>query len=236
MIGASGLDTSHGSGTQTTSVPLTSEYPFARVDLLPPEILADRRFARARGWMALAVVGTVLLTGGVYALASNDADQAAAELVLEQARTTELNAEAAQYAAVPAILAGVDRAETALQTAMVTDVEWYRYLSQLATVTPDGVWFTTMTLTTAQPGLQPAGDPLAPVDVAGDVTTVGRALTYDHVATWMDQVESVSGVDHALVGTTTLTTDTATEPFVEFQVTAKLLAEAYSDRYVAKGE
>lgn len=229
------MSTSTGTDTPTTSVPLTSEFPLAQVDLLPPEILADRRFARARGWMVVSVVGTVLLTGGAYALAANDADQAAAELAVEQARTAELNEEAAQYAAVPAILASVDRAETALETAMATDVEWYRYLSQLGTVTPEGVWFTTLTLTTAAPGTQPAGDPLAPVDVAGDVTTVGRALTHDHVASWMDQVESVSGLDHVLVGSTTRA-DTATEPLVEFQVSTKLLAEAYSDRYVAKAD
>lgn len=232
------MSLAHDVDTQTTAVPLTAEFPVAQVDLLPPEVLAERRFSRARRWMVVSVVGTVLLTGGVYALAANDADQAAAELAVEQARTTELNQEAAQYAAVPAILASVDRAETALDTAMATDVEWYRYLSQLGTVTPEGVWFTTLTLTAAAPGVQAASDPLAPVDVAGDVTTVGRALTYGGVAAWMDQVESVTGLDHVLVGNATLSTATAsaTEPFVEFQVSTKLLAEAYSDRYVAKAD
>ena len=220
-----------------TSVPLTNEYPLARVDLLPPEIIAGRKFSRARGWMAVAVAATVGVTGGVFYLASADAVAAAEELVTEQARTTELNTEAAQYAAVPAILASVDRAETALDTAMATDVEWYRYLSQMGSVTPEGVWFTSIALTAAAPGFAPAADPLAPVDAIGDVVTTGRALSYADVATWMDNVSSVSGYDHVLFSSTALQDEESqSEPFVDFTVSVKVLPEAFSDRYVSKAE
>ena len=226
-----------GTDTQTTrtAVPLTSEYPVPRVDLLPPEVLADRRFRKARGWMALSVVGTVLVVGGAFALAANDADNAAAELALAQQRTAELNAEAAQYAAVPAILASVDRAESALDTAMVTDIEWYRYLSQMGTVTPEGVWFTNVSMTATAPGAV-ASDPLAPVDSVADISTVGRALTYEDVATWMDRLESVTGYDHVLFTNTARNDGADSEPFVDFQVSVKALADAYSDRYVPEAE
>lgn len=227
-----------GVDTQTTSVvPLTSDYPLVRVDLMPPEVLADRRFRKARGGMVLAVVGTLVLTGGVFWLAASDADRAAEALELERARTVELNGEKDQYAAVPAILAQVDRAETALDTAMATDVQWYAYLSQMGTVTPDGVWFTTLTLASAPPvGVQVAGDPLAPVDSVGDISTVGRALTYEDVATWMDNLESISGYDHVLFTSSELKPDEAAEPFVEFLVSAEVLPEAYSERYVPEAE
>ena len=216
-----------------TAVPLTGEYPVARVDLLPPEIIAGRRFRTARGWMLLSVVGTVLLTGGVLWLAANDADTAAAELSAEQARTTELNAEAAQFAAVPAILASVDRAEAALDIAMSTDIEWYRYLSQMGSVTPSGVWFTGITLTATAPVAGAVGgDPLAPVDAVGDVTTVGRALTYGDVATWMDNVSAVTGYDHVLFSSADEAEVEGDEPYVEFQVSVKVLPDAYSQRYV----
>lgn len=216
-----------------TAVPLTSEHPVARVDLMPPEVVADRRFRKARGWMLLSVVGTVLLSGGVLWLADADADAAAAELATEQARTAELNAEAAQYAAVPAILASVDRAESALDTAMATDIEWYRYLTQMGSVTPSGVWFTSITLTAAPPGAVGAGgDPLAPVDAVGDVTTVGRALTYEGVAAWMDSVSTVTGYDHVLFSNAARSETDATEDFVEFTVSVKVLPDAYSQRYV----
>jgi len=229
-----GVDTS----TTRTSVPLTNEYPLARVDLLPPEIIAGRKFARARGWMVVAVVGTVGLTGAAFFVADARADEAATQLAATQARTTELDAEAAQYDDVPATLAAVDRAETALETAMVTDVEWYRYLSQLGSVTPEGVWFTSVTFTGTPPGGQAvvSGDPLAPTDAVGDVITVGKALTYTDVAAWMDNVSSVTGLDHVLFSTAALTTVDVPEPFVDFQVSAKVLPEAYSDRFLSEAD
>jgi Tfp pilus assembly protein PilN len=225
-----------GVDTQTTSVvPLTSEYPLVRVDLMPPEVLADRKFRKARGGMVLAVVGTLALTGGVFWFAANDADRAAEELAVEQARTTQLNAEAAQYAAVPAILASVDRAETALDIAMATDIEWYRYLSQVGVLAPEGVWFTNITMVSVPPTGQAGSDPLAPADAVGDVQTTGAALTYEDVATWMDNVQSVTGLDHVLFANAGVTEEQVEEPYVEFLVTTKVLPEAYSDRYVPKG-
>lgn len=218
--------------TKRTVASLAGEHPLAQVDLMPLEVLADRRFRTARVWMALAAVGTVAVGAGVFALASADADNADAALALEQARTTELNAEAAQYAAVPAVLASVDRAEGALSTAMATDIEWYRYVSQMAAVAPQGVWFTSMTLTATAPAADAvAGDPLAPVGAVGDVLTVGRALSSDDVATWMDDVSTITGYDYALVTGATANAETATEPFVDFQVSVKVLPEAYSHRY-----
>jgi Tfp pilus assembly protein PilN len=233
------MSTQPGAVTETTTVvPLTSEFPLARVDLLPPEVLADRRFKKTKGWLALSVVGALALSGGAFVWASADADAAAAELAVEQARTAELNAEAAQYAAVPAIIASVDRAETALETAMAADIEWYRYLSQMGAVTPDGVWFTTLTGTATPPSgaVAAVGDPLAPVDSVADISTTGRALVYKDVATWMDALEGVTGYDHVLFSAATLDSDSASEPYVDFQVSAKVLPEAYSDRYTAKAE
>ncbi|MFC5382379.1 PilN domain-containing protein [Aquipuribacter nitratireducens] len=234
------MSTQPGAVTETTTVvPLTAEFPLARVDLLPPEVLADRRFKKTKGWLALAVVGSLALCGGAYAWAAADANAAAEELAVEQARTSELTSEAAQYAEVPAIIATKDRAETALETAMASDIQWYRYLAQMASVTPEGVWFTNVTATANAEGAGASGatgDPLAPVDSVADVVTIGKALSYEDVATWMDRLETVTGYDHVLFSTTTLNDDTADEPYVDFQVSTKVLPEAYSDRYAPKAE
>ena len=232
MSAVPGVDTF----TTRTSVPLTNEYPLARVDLLPPEIIAGRRFKVARGWMATGLVATLALTGGVFLLASADADTAAEQLALEQARTADLNAEAAQYAAVPAILASVERAESALDIAMATDIEWYRYLAQMGTSTPEGLWFTSMSLTVAPPtpGGGTGGDPLAPVDTVADVQTIGRALAYQDVAAWMDNLDAVTGYQHVLFTQAQLNNDAADSQFVDFTVSTKVLADAYSNRYVSE--
>ena len=225
------------SGTETTEtvVPLTAEYPVARVDLMPPEVLANRRFRRAQRYMGGGVVVVVLGIGGGWFLADAAADAAAAELAAEQARTTQLQAEAAQFAQVPAILASVDRAQSALATAMAADVEWYRYISQMGENAPAGVWFQSLTVSTLTPGALSA-DPLAPVDAVAEISTTGRAAAYVDVATWMDSFEGITTLDYVLVPDATLDDDSGVESWVDFTATTKVSPEAYSERYAQEGQ
>ncbi len=231
------MSTQQQETTRETVVPLTSEYPVARVDLLPPEILERRNFKKAQGWMVVGVVGVVAVLGTGYYLAVADAQQAADELAVEQQRTTVLQAEAAQFAQVPAILASVDRAESALATAMAGDIEWYRYLSQVGQNAPEGVWFrsinaTALDTTTAAV----AGDPLAPVDSVAELTTTGRALSYPDVATWLDSVDAISNLDYVLFSDARLDSESGEKPWVEFTTSTKVAPEAYSDRYAQEGQ
>lgn len=225
-----GIDTS-----QETVVPLTGEYPLARVNLLPPEILDGRRLKRAQGFMAAGVVGVVAVLGGGYYLAQADSAKAAQELVVEQQRTTVLQAEAAQFAQVPAILASVDRAETALTTAMATDIEWYRYLAQIGLSAPETVWFQTMSFTALPPATVSA-DPLAPVDSVAQISTTGRALAYVDVSAWLDSLDSIPNSDYVAFTDATLDTESLAQPFVSFTTSSQVAAEALSDRYTPKGE
>lgn len=225
-----GVDTS-----QETVVPLTGEYPVARVNLLPPEIIEGRRFKRAQGGMALAVVASVALVGGGYLLAQADTTRAQEELATEQALTAALQAEAAEFAEVPAILASVDRAETALDTAMATDIEWYRYLSQIGLSTPDSVWFRSMTFTALAPGAL-SSDPLAPQDAVAEISTTGRALAYVDVAAWLDALDGVPGADYVSFTDATRDPETGATPWIDFTATSKVGADAVSDRYAPEGE
>lgn len=218
-----------------TVVPLTSEYPVARVDLMPAEVLQRRSFKKAQGWM---VVGLVAVVGGIgtgWYLAAADATTAAEELATEQARTVALQAEAAEFAEVPILLASIDRAESALATAMVTDVEWYRYLAQLGRSAPAGVWFDSVSFTSLEPGAL-ATDPLAPVDTVAEISTTGRALGYKDVATWLDSFDGITNLDHVLFSDATRDNDSGEEPWVDFTATTKVAPEAYSDRYAQGGQ
>ena len=169
---------------------------------------------------------------------SADADRAAEELAVEQARTAELQAEAAQYAQVPAILASVDRAESALATAMATDIEWYRYLSQIGQSAPEGVWFPDDHHRHGRwnPAV-PGGDPLAPVDAVAEVVTTGRALAYADVATWMDTRRRDQAPGLRAVQRRDPRRGDGRGPLGRLHhVSAKVPPEAYSDRYAPKAE
>lgn len=213
-----------------TTVPLTSEYPVARVDLMPAEILERRRFVRARGWMGAAIVGVVGVAGLGWYLAHADSVAAAQELAAEQAVTAQLQAEAAEYAEVPVLLSSVERAQTALSTAMATDIEWYRYLAEIGQTAPESVWFDTISLAAATAATVGA-DPLAPLDSVAEVTATGRALAYEDVATWLDSLDGISNLDYVLVQDATLDTESGDSPWVDFSTTAKVASEAYSERF-----
>lgn len=230
MSTTTGADTGH-----ETVVPLTGEYPVARVNLLPPEIIEGRALKRAQRWMALSVVGVVAAAGGGYYLAQADAAEAAEELAAERARTAVLQEEAAQFAQVPAILASVDRAETALDTAMAPDIEWYRYLAQFALSAPESVWFRNLTFT-AVPAGGTTGDPLAPTDSVAQISTTGRALAYVDVAAWLDALDGVPTSDYVAFTDTTLDEESLDQPFVDFTATSLVAPEALSGRYAPKGE
>lgn len=225
-----------GATVQETVVPLTSEHPVARVDLMPEEVWQSRRFARARGWMAASVVVSLLGCAGAWWLASEDAAQAQDELATAQAQTVALQAEAAQYASVPAMVASVDRAKGALDIAMATDIEYYRYLAQLGAVAPEGVWFSDLTFSAVPLGTV-AADPLAPTDTVADLSMTGAALSYQEVASLLDAVDGVTAIDHVMFANTAYQDDGSKEkPFVEFQTNAKLTPDAYSGRYARTSE
>lgn len=230
MSTSTGIDTS-----QETVVPLTGEYPVARVNLLPPEILEGRRFRRAQVFMALGVAGVVAATGGVYHLAQAATADAAQELAVERQRAVVLQAEAAQFAEVPAILASVDRAETALETAMATDIEWYRYLAQIGISAPESVWFQSITFTAVPPSSL-SSDPLAPQDTVAEIVTTGRALAYGDVAAWLDALDGVPSSDYVAFSDATLDVETSDRPYVGFTVTSKVSPDALSNRYAPEGE
>ena len=230
MSTTTGADTAH-----ETVVPLTGEYPVARVNLLPPEILEGRRLRRAQRWMALSVVGVVAAAGAGYHVAQADAAEAAEELAAERARTSVLQEEAAQFSAVPAVLASVDRAETALDTAMATDIEWYRYLAQLELSAPESVWFRNVTFTALPPG-SAGSDPLAPADSVAQISVTGRALGYVDVASWLDALDAVPTSDYVAFTNTTLDEESLDAPFVEFTATSLVAPEGLSGRYAPKGE
>ncbi len=213
-----------------TAVPLTAEHPVARVDLLPPEVLARRRFARVRIGLGAGVAATVLACVGATVWAAADAGSAEGELSREQARTVDLETEASQYNAVPALINAVGRAEAALGAVMATDIAWYEYLFEMSLVAPETVWFETVTMT-AVPAGQPPTDPLAPTDGIGAVTVSGAALTHPDVSAWLDEMNRVSAYEHVLVSESTVSPDSETEPFVTFVSSAVVGPEALSNRY-----
>ncbi len=210
-----------------TVVPLTALYPVARVDLMPPEIAGQRRFRHAQLVMVAVLLLTVAVAGVSFVVAMRNAGVAAEELAVEQQRTATLQAQAREYDEVPRVLTAIDRAQTALDVAMAGDVSWYPYLYQLSVSTPESVWFEKITFTSLAIGA-PTTDPLAPFGSVATVTTSGRALAYPDVVAWVQEMDAVGTWDHALLADATAD---PTDGVLTFTTTARISAEAYTNRY-----
>ncbi len=206
-----------------------------RVNLMPPEITAGRAFRRTQKALAAGVCAVVLAAGGVYALQVRDANTAAEELATERATGAVLLAEQAKYAEVPRVLATIDAAETARQSAMGQDVEWYRYLSALSLSTPSHVWLTSldMSLSTGV-AAAPVATGVAPAAPAvATLSFQATGLEHPDVATWLDALTKQPAVTDP-----TFTAATkgrlGTHDIVTFGSTAGLDQAALSHRFDRK--
>ncbi|MFI7588892.1 PilN domain-containing protein [Spongisporangium articulatum] len=140
-------------GVASSPLPISS---MARVDLLPLEIVATRRFGRTRrmvigtlaGILVLAAAGT-LWSRSAVSDAQSDLDTANAQ---KQAAISAQN----KYADVPKLEAQLSAAYDARSAALSQDVLWYRYVNDMQGSLPSGVTLTLVNATLSQ-GTDSAG-------------------------------------------------------------------------------
>ena len=212
------------------SAPPVGWAPVPRVNLLPPEILEARGFARMQRALAAAVVGVILLAGAGTWWAGSGVSAAQASLDVAQTEGAQLQTEKAKYVAVPQVTAQVDAAELARQQAMAEDILWYSYLNQIAMATTKDVWLTSLTASVAGP--QAGSDPLAPAGL-GTLKIDGQATGYDDVAAWMEALDRIAGIKGSELNSATRATtsgDSTSGP-ITFAGTSTITPDALSHRY-----
>jgi Tfp pilus assembly protein PilN len=226
---------------QTALPPTRVEWaPVPRVNLLPPEILDARRFVGLQRRLAAGVGASVLLAGLGFGWAWLEVSHAQADLEATQATTRSLTAQQAKYADVPRVLAQVDAAKSAREQALGQDVRWFRFLGDLALVTPSTVSLSSLQITLDSAGGSTAAagssNPLAAKGI-GLVTVSGTAARYPDVATWLEAIVKVHGLDSSTLQTATRDETGAaggTSGAVQFTSKVQLTADALSHRYDRK--
>lgn len=219
------------SSTATASV-MAAVYAVPRVNLLPDEILAERRLRRTQatlGAVLLVVAGTV---AGGFVLASASAAAAEDDLAVEQARTQVLTAEQAEYAEVPQVMGQVEAAQSARSTAMASDVLWYQYLTHLSASYPKDVWVRdlTATITPVDATAAATGVPAAGI---GTLVVSGTSPVHTGVADWMDVVDATPGLTNPMY-TEANRTDVDGTVVVDWTSEADVTPDALSNRYENK--
>jgi len=228
--------------------------PVPRVNLLPPEILAARRFRRLQRQLAGIVLSVLLLGAAAGAWAQSGVLAARSDLAQVQAQTQGLMQQRARYAEVPKALAELDAARAAREGALRSDVLWYQFLGDLAVNTPAGTELTTVSVVMSPPAASGTGaSTSASAGTAttgtltrlGEVKVTGRALRFRDVATWLETVTQVHGLagsnlqsvardESSSAAGSSAATSTSTSADVSYTGSAIVTSAGLSHRYDRK--
>lgn len=217
--------------------------PVPRVNLLPAEIVEARRTRSLKRVLGGVVLGVAVACVGAGAWAQAGVSAAQQQVDAAQQRGTVLRAQQAKYADVPRVLGLIDDATTARQKAMERDVLWYGFLSDLALTTPKGITLQTLQVSFDAPGGAAATastDPLTPTGI-GHVEFTGQAARFPDVASWLEAVGTVHGLDGSTLKTATSggtsvggTPTGGTGGGVSFSSTVQVTTKALTHRYDRK--
>jgi len=213
------------------SAPVLDAPVLPQVDLLPPEIRSARTLGTLKRWLAIAVLGTVVVAALGYLLASVQQSDADAMVAEKQAETDRLLTAQLAYSEVPRVLGRADLVRAARAFGMSTEVLWADYLDAIVATAPPGVTVETIGYT----GASPLTAAVPPTNVlltssVGTVTLIGRAPTVPDVAAWMAALDSIHGLRDSWVSTTEVSAD-GTTPYYAVTSSVQVDAGAYALRF-----
>jgi Tfp pilus assembly protein PilN len=204
-----------------------------RVDLLPPELLAQRNAAVNRRRLGLGVVLVIAVVLGGVVLASFQALQAQANLAVEQSRAQTLLVQQKKYVEVRKVQDEVSSLKAAQQVGTSTEIDWKNYLTAVQATLPANVTIDIVTIDSATP-LLPYGQstvPLQGVRVA-TLSFTANSPTLPEVPAWLDSLASLPGFTDASPGS--VTRDASGNYTVD--ITMHINQAAFSKRYAAQGK
>lgn len=176
-----------------------------RVNLLPPEIAAQRAFRRVQVGLGVAVLAAFGVAGMMYASAAHGVSSAQSELDAATAQRTSLQTETGKYAGVQAVYASAAAAKLQLVQAMSDEVRFSQLLNDFSLTIPGNVWIMDMSLSKSSAPATAAGAAsvtrtataaAGPVSVA-ELSFKGVAFSHDDVATWLESLTRIKGLNNA---------------------------------------
>ncbi|WP_083393238.1 hypothetical protein [Curtobacterium sp. MMLR14_010] len=200
-----------------------------RVDLLPTEVLIDRRqrtIAR-RAWLGVVVVGVATVLGvGAATVTNVSAEQ---HLRLAQSQSTSLLQQQGQYSAVRDTEARTGLVQAGQAVGGSTEIDWSSYLQQVQDSLPTGVTISGIDVDSASP-LATYAQASTPLEGAR-VATLGfeaDSPTLPSVPDWLDRVHGLPGFVDANVDAVTL--DETTRHYT-VNMTVHIDDSAFDGRY-----
>ena len=204
-----------------------------RVDLLPPEIRAQRSAAAVRRRLGFGVILLLVLVVGGSGGVGVEAIQAQASLASEQALTANLLVQQRKYIQVRSVQDEVSLIQAAQQVGTSTEIDWKEYLSEVQATLPANVTLDTVTIDSASP-LTEYAQATAPLQGARVATLsfTAKSPTLPEVPAWLNALTSLPGYTDASPGS--VTRDTSGVYTVD--ITMHINQAAYTNRFAAKGK
>lgn len=209
--GAPGRDpaTSEGSYVPTPATPATptGTMPGWHIvsDLTPPELIASRRLRKVRVAVIAAVALVIAGAGAGYYAVRDQAQDAAATVASEQARSETLRAQQSQYSNVTALQVSIDQANAELATLMTSDVDTDELLGAIWHALPDGMTIGQIAVTIppqtsgASPEAASGRSGAGTLDTSeqahiGTMTLSGTGTELNDVPAFIDRLRHIDGI------------------------------------------
>jgi Tfp pilus assembly protein PilN len=198
-------------------------------DLLPPEIVNDRRDRKVRGVMIVAVVAFTAVLGGFFAVTKYQTALAEEDLTNAQGEVTSLTQKQRDYQELNQTKSDSKKITDQLKVLLAKDLQWGPLLSAIRGIAPDGVIVTGMTASLA------AGDPQANPNSlpktytekqVGTIMLAGTAADKAQIAAFSEALGQVKGLGDPLV-----TGVSATEDGYRYGIQVDITAAALGGRY-----
>ncbi|MFJ8896148.1 hypothetical protein ACIRCZ_16315 [Leifsonia sp. NPDC102414] len=204
-----------------------------QVDLLPPEIRAERKAKSLRRALVYAVIGMILLVILACGAASALAAVMQASVVEGQATTASLLGQQNQYGEARQLKQQVATAEAAQSVGASTEIDWQKYVTEIQLRLPAGVALNTITIDSSSP-LALYAQPSSPLQGARVATVAFSVLTpTPDISAWLVTLAQLPGYADAVPGAVTLDETTG---LYQANVTLHLNQDAFDKRFSKKGE
>lgn len=217
-------------GRAASAGPLLGAAP--RADLLPSEVLVDRRERRIvkRLWAGVGAVAAIVAIG--VGGASIAASGAATELANAEGQTAALLQQQTQYTDVRKAESSTSLLEAGQKVGGATEIAWGPYLTAVRTSLPEGVVINGVSVDSAS-AIAPYAQPASPLqgERVGTLTLDAVSTTLPSVPAWLDSVKSLTGYVDATVNSVTLD-DSGTKYTVN--MTIHVDEDAFDGKYVQK--
>lgn len=204
-------------------------------DLMPPEVLDERRVHAVKQKVLLSIVFLLVLCIALFAFTFMRKQAASNALDKESARTTELRSEQAKYSDITAVQSVISSVKAQMATLLASDVNWPQVMGQLHAAMPVGMTISAVQINDTAADTKVGGSASANggdvLDTSGHshVATIvinGNAQSPNDVAKFVSTLSKVDGYV-GLFPSSTRGTKGATQYTVSVTLTDALLTHRY---------